>query len=479
MRRVLSLGLLLALAWVVTPAHAFDIEKVERGIVRVLNIRDGNIAGTGTGFVVDSRHLLTNNHVVKGADRLLVASPFLSEPAAAVPVDRHRDFDVALLRMQAPTPELRPLTITTTLPAVGDSVFSVGFPGQADMTGITPDDKPTLTGGVLSRIYERPWYKGWQPITVIQHNADISKGNSGGPLVDDCSRVLGVNTQGRTSANDRGHIAHGLFWASAIKHSLVVARENGVRISPDTSSCESGAVGVAPGEAEEAERAAEKAAGKAESAAAKAQGAESKADAALEESQALKRRLLRWGGMGLIGLAVVLGIAFVIVSAMIRRQNENMRHAMMRAAEPVSRPFRRGGGRATRPVGDAAGTPADSRPQRDERARPGGPGLVLTGIGPDGRPLRITLPANDLASAGDGHCLGRHPELVDTVIADDSVSRRHARVTSDGRSFSVEDLNSTRGTMVNRSAVAPFTGTPLKAGDKLGVGGVELVVSAL
>jgi pSer/pThr/pTyr-binding forkhead associated (FHA) protein len=102
---------------------------------------------------------------------------------------------------------------------------------------------------------------------------------------------------------------------------------------------------------------------------------------------------------------------------------------------------------------------------------------MLTGIGPDGRPLRVELDAATLATSGDGYCIGRHPELVDTAIDDERVSRRHARFTSDGATIHVEDLNSTAGTMVNRNPIDPFAPARLQPGDKVVLGGLELVAS--
>lgn len=444
--RVLLAAILLS---AVLPASALDMSEIETGVVRVINVQNGSPVGTGTAFAISGKHLLTNDHVVIGADRLVIASPQFDKAVEVRLVDTNRDYDIAVLRVDDRT--LDPLTLATPTPEPGSAVFAIGYPGLADVRGVKLDDPPTVTGGVFSREYRQPWGYRDREIVSLQHNADISGGNSGGPLIDACNRVIGINTQGITQ------VAQGLFWASAMRYGLEVLRDNGIKVEPESEACDTTGAGAL----DEVRKAQE--------------AARSAADAAARDSQALRGTVLRWGGIVLAGVLAALVVTFLITSAMVRRQNENLRQAMQRVAEPVSRPFRRGGG-------DHRTRPADDRAAAENRTRPAkwrGEGLMLTGIGPDGRPLRIELDAAALASASDGHCIGRHPELVDTVIPDDGVSRRHVRITAADGSIRVEDLHSTGGTTVNRQPIDPFVPTSLKAGDKVTLGGVELVVSAL
>jgi hypothetical protein len=432
-------ALLLALA---LPASAFDMSEVETGVFRVVNVQNGQVASTGSGFAVSGRYLLTNEHVTRGADQLNIVSPQFDEAVKVQLVEANRDYDISLLRVDGRS--LDALTLSTRAPEPGDAVFAVGYPGFADVGGLDLEDPVTVTGGVFSRTYRQPWGYRDRELVSLQHNADISPGNSGGPLVDACNRVIGVNTRGVS----RG--AQGLFWASSMRYGLEVMRDNGVKVEALSSACDTSGAGALD-EVRKAQAAAEKAAA---------------------GNQALRTTMLRWGAIGLAGVIAALVVAFLVISAIVRRQNENLRQAMKRVAEPVSRPFRRGG---TGPRFRDDGNSALTAPHRERAGRR--TGLMLTGIGPDGRPLRVELDAATLATSGDGYCIGRHPELVDTAIDDERVSRRHARFTSDGATIHVEDLNSTAGTMVNRNPIDPFAPARLQPGDKVVLGGLELVAS--
>ena len=82
-----------------------------------------------------------------------------------------------------------------------------------------------------------------------------------------------------------------------------------------------------------------------------------------------------------------------------------------------------------------------------------------------------------MAAAGKGISLGRAADLVDQVIEDKEISRRHARILWGGGRFMVEDLNSTNGTSLNGRMLTPFEPSELHSGDMLKLGQVELNVN--
>lgn len=143
--------------------------------------------GTGSGFVWDRNgHIVTNYHVIEGADRAQVTlsdrSTLDAELVGAAP-----EKDLAVLRIKAPAGKLRPIPIGTSDDLrVGQSVYAIGNPFGLDQT---------LTTGIVSALGREIQSSNGVPIRdVIQTDAAINPGNSGGPLLDSGGRLIGVNT---------------------------------------------------------------------------------------------------------------------------------------------------------------------------------------------------------------------------------------------------------------------------------------------
>ena len=141
------------------------------------------------------------------------------------------------------------------------------------------------------------------------------------------------------------------------------------------------------------------------------------------------------------------------------------RQAIVRVAGNAMEPLRR----SFKPAGHK---PA-AAPSR-ETAR-----VVLTGFDSRGKPVNIPLPDAELDPKRGGFTLGRHHLLVDRTLDDERVSKRHVRFTYSGHGYFVEDLNSTNGTVINGTQPCPpFKPMPLRPGDTVRLGGIELSVSA-
>lgn len=104
-------------------------------------------------------------------------------------------------------------------------------------------------------------------------------------------------------------------------------------------------------------------------------------------------------------------------------------------------------------------------------------GLVLTGFDGRGNVIRISLSPGRFAGQRLGLSLGRHPELVDEVVNDESVSRRHLRISLHDNQFYIEDLNSSNGTFLNRHRLSPFQPARLDYGATVALGNLEVRVS--
>jgi serine protease Do len=148
----------------------------------------------GSGVIVDSSgYIMTNAHVVEGAQRIRVALPLPTDTGRAVPVGKrqllearlvgvHKDTDLALLKIDEKDLPTLPL-LSQQRPRVGQLVFAIGSP-----EGL----QNSVTMGVVSAVARQP--DPDKPLTYIQTDAPINPGNSGGPLVDMNGSVVGINT---------------------------------------------------------------------------------------------------------------------------------------------------------------------------------------------------------------------------------------------------------------------------------------------
>ncbi|MGN9837876.1 S1C family serine protease [Nonomuraea sp. H19] len=140
--------------------------------------------GGGSGFVVDDRgHILTNEHVVEGADEVTVILNDGRRLSARV-IGEDDSEDLAVLEVSAPG-NLPPATLGRSADlSVGDQVLAIGSP--LGLSG-------TVTSGIVSAL-DREVRLGGAARTAVQTDASINPGNSGGPLVNARGEVVGVNT---------------------------------------------------------------------------------------------------------------------------------------------------------------------------------------------------------------------------------------------------------------------------------------------
>ena len=167
------------------------------GVVRV--IAEGPRAGSGgSGFVLDGDgHVVTNAHVIEGADRVEVATPG-GEPVRARVVGSDPSVDLAVLAVPPDTAGLRPLSTDGEASVqVGDPVVAIGAPFGLDRSA---------TAGIVSGLARQiPSGDDVKIAGVIQTDAALNPGNSGGPVLDGSGRVIGVNTRIATrSGSDDG-----------------------------------------------------------------------------------------------------------------------------------------------------------------------------------------------------------------------------------------------------------------------------------
>lgn len=177
--------------------NIFVYEKTNRSVVHIMTkvytqeaffSLEGPADGAGSGSVLDTNgHILTNYHVIEGATEVKVTLANGSTFDAGL-VGRDPANDIAVLRIDAPAEALVPIEFgDSSRLRVGQRVLAIGNPFGLERT---------LTVGTLSSLNRRlPSRAAGREIkSVIQIDAALNRGNSGGPLLDSRGRLIGMNT---------------------------------------------------------------------------------------------------------------------------------------------------------------------------------------------------------------------------------------------------------------------------------------------
>lgn len=161
----------------------------------------GQGVGMGTGFFLTPTMVLTNSHVVGGAEQYLISLKGRSYLEAKVVADTFVEAngrqDFALLELAEPV-DVEPLAIGAPVDSL-DTVYAAGFPAVVTKVDQKRDDffrgdlrsvpEMVISAGEVHNVFG-----GNNGVETVAHSAAIHKGNSGGPLVNACGEVVGVNT---------------------------------------------------------------------------------------------------------------------------------------------------------------------------------------------------------------------------------------------------------------------------------------------
>ena len=200
--------------------------------------------GAGSGFIWDdSGHIVTNLHVIAGADGAQVTL-YDQEVYEADLVGFAPELDLAVLKIDAPASVLRPIPIGASSELrVGQTLLAIGNPFGLDHS---------LTVGVVSALGRTIQSMTGREIEgVIQTDASINPGNSGGPLLDSAGRLVGINTAIRSPSGGSAGVGFAVSAASVnravpqlIQHGRLIKPHLGIRIAPDGLARRIGAQGV-------------------------------------------------------------------------------------------------------------------------------------------------------------------------------------------------------------------------------------------
>ena len=223
------------------------ITTADRSVVRVIVKHDQGYS-SGTGFVVGSGGVVaTNRHVVAEAGTVLAlikkADGKLQELPATV-TWTSADYDLALLKV--PGLDREPLLISDQLPGKGSPVTAIGYPGVADRPDKNWNNlvESTVTQGIIGRVVMSSWKKDGQQLNILQHSAAVNSGNSGGPLLDSCGRLIGVNTgkalgeiEGSVTAGHKVNQSDGIFYASHAAVLIYALQQQSVTAKVTSEGC--------------------------------------------------------------------------------------------------------------------------------------------------------------------------------------------------------------------------------------------------
>lgn len=239
-----ALALLLALLALPASADPGDVDAAARGVVRVVIIgsEDGQPSPVshGTGFAISPTRIVTNAHVVAEAaqdDTLrigIVPAEGEGGAFARILAVSPRN-DLALLEIAKGSLRLPPLALAGGSIANLGEVAAVGYPMNVDvaqglgMNDIFRAQPPVKSRGFISGV--RPS----RQFDTILHTAPIARGNSGGPLLDACGRVIGVNSFSTDGASGDAEF----YFAVTLRELVPFLRGNGVEPVVNALPCRS------------------------------------------------------------------------------------------------------------------------------------------------------------------------------------------------------------------------------------------------
>lgn len=204
------------------------VVNIESKSVRTGLLLETQAEGSGSGAVIDAEgHVLTNYHVVQDATELQVTL-FNSETYEAKLVGADPLNDVAIVKVEAPKDELFPINIGDSKSLkVGMRVYALGNPFGLERT---------LTTGIISSLNRSLQIRSnWSIKSIIQIDAAINPGSSGGPLLDSHGRLIGINTAIATTSGQSAGVGFAIpvslvqrVVPQLLQHGRVIRAETGI-----------------------------------------------------------------------------------------------------------------------------------------------------------------------------------------------------------------------------------------------------------
>lgn len=204
------------------------VMEATNSVVRIVSeYADGY--STGSGFVIfsdkENTYVATNYHVVDDDPLSISIWVDEDETLSTTIYAWSKQKDLCILRLAYALP-LNALKLNTNANQ-GDAVFAVGFPGAADYLSDTEAHMScdaTITDGIISALRQTTIVEYGSPIDLLQINAAINHGNSGGPLFNSYGEVVGINTYGTFDSQ-------GIFGAISVSELIEMMHDCGIEVT--------------------------------------------------------------------------------------------------------------------------------------------------------------------------------------------------------------------------------------------------------
>lgn len=196
------------------------------------------IESSGSGFVIKAENgetlIATNNHVVEADHEGIFVWVTDKKTAHAEVVFSIPEKDLSVIRINGSINK-KPVTMAEADASRGEAVYVVGFPGAGNVLSDSlarTSDEATITDGIISAVRSFTVVDGGDSAKILQINAAVNSGNSGGPLFNTEGKVIGVNTYGVEGGTQ------GVFGAVAISELHALLKDYNIEISDETSTQE-------------------------------------------------------------------------------------------------------------------------------------------------------------------------------------------------------------------------------------------------
>jgi hypothetical protein len=436
-----------------TPAQAADTQW-QQGIVQIIAYNGENLFNQGSGVVVSEGTILTSAHLLKDADNIYVLDQ-AGHRKSAVKHYQDESRDIAILQSQI---ALKPVKFAIDKPTTGETVAIGGYwrlsEEEADSSFFRLNKKPNFTAEIIAKaqfakalVTEAD--SGQNHLKMV---TTVGRGAYGAPVINRCGEIVGLVRPSMDKSIDELWQPH--MPVGAIANDIIslggLLSANHISVLKADKICLSQAEEIEQAEKKSAQekleeqkiklkkekekvKKAQNEARKAKEATGNAKKAKAETEKQLNEvseiasnagkkiediSSEVKSKEKRNEFLTMaIASSIVLALIIILLLVLKRRMDLSKAKDALAAASAV--------------FGD----------------------LRFEGVGSAGAPLAFYVLGREIMQRDNGLLIGRNPDCVQVVIADETVSREHARLLVESDHLYVQDLGSTTGTRVNGSEV--------------------------